>query len=97
MKLNRLIAATVVGISLLAPSTSAFACEHESHSWSWFGWCNHSDTDKEHDRDCDHDRDKGHDCNHGGSSSGGSSSGSTGHSTGGGGGTTTTPPSGPKG
>ena len=85
MKLNRLIAASIVGISLLAPSTSAFACDHDGHSsWSWFGLCNHTD----HDRDCDHDRNSGgQDCTHGGSSSGGSSSGGSstgGHSTGGG-------------
>jgi uncharacterized membrane protein YgcG len=89
MKLNRLIVATVVGISLLAPSTSAFACEHDSHSWSFFGWCNHDEKDKDKDcdhkdRDCDHhDRDRGHDCDH----DGGGSTGSTGHSTGGGGST----------
>jgi len=103
MKLNRLIAASVVGFSLLTTSTSAFACEHESHSWSWFGWCNHSDKDKDNDKDPDHERDhdrnhdRGHDCN-----GGGSSSGSSGHSTGGGtstggGGGSTTPPVGPKG
>jgi hypothetical protein len=79
MKLNRLIAASIVGISLLTTSTSAFACEHDSHSWSWFGFCNHSDKDKDNDKD----NDKGHDCNHGGSSSG-----SSGHSTSGGGSST---------
>jgi len=103
MKLNRLIAASIVGISLLAPSTSAFACDHDSHSsWSWFGFCNHTD----HDRDCDHDRNSGgHDCNHGGSSSGGSSSGgsssggsSNGGGSNGGGSNSPAPPStGPKG
>ena len=73
MKLNRLIAASIVGISLLAPSTSAFACDHDGHSsWSWFGFCNHTDHDKDKDKDCDHDRNNGgHDCNHGGSSTGG--------------------------
>jgi uncharacterized membrane protein YgcG len=93
MKLNRLIAASVVGFSLLTASTSAFACDHDSgRSWSFFGFCNHNDRDKDKDRDkdCNHDRNNGgHDCNHGGSSSGGGSS------TGGGGGSTT--PVGPKG
>jgi hypothetical protein len=80
MKLNRLIAASIVGISLLAPSTSAFACEHDSHSWSFFGWCSHSDKDKDCDhKDCDHGGNSGgHDCNHGGSSSSGSGSSSSG-------------------
>jgi hypothetical protein len=70
MKLNRLIAVSIVGCSLLTTSTSAFACEHDSHSWSFFGWCSHNDREK--DKDCDHDRghdrDKGHDCNGGGHS-----------------------------
>jgi hypothetical protein len=80
MKLNRLIAASIVGISLLAPSTSAFACEHDSHSWSFFGWCSHSDKDKDCDhKDCDNGGNSGgHDCNHGGSSSSGSGSSSSG-------------------
>jgi hypothetical protein len=86
MKLNRLIAASIVGISLLAPSTSAFACEHDSHSWSFFGWCSHSDKDKDCDhKDCDHGGNNGgHDCNHGGSSSSGSGSSSSGGSSSGG-------------
>ncbi len=86
MKLNRLIAASIVGISLLAPSTSAFACEHDSHSWSFFGWCSHSDKDKDCDhKDCDHGGNSGgHDCNHGGSSSSGSGSSSSGGSSSGG-------------
>ena len=72
MKLNRLLAVSIVGMSLLTTSTSAFACEHDSHSWSFFGFCNHTDKDKDKDRDCDHDRNKGgHECNHGGSSTGG--------------------------
>jgi uncharacterized membrane protein YgcG len=90
MKLTRLIAASIVGISLLAPATSAFACDHDSHSWSWFGWCSHDDKDKDcdhKDKDCDHNKNGGHDCNHGGSSSGGSSSGG-GSSTSGGGSST---------
>jgi hypothetical protein len=83
MKLNRLIAVSIVGFSLLTTTTSAFACDHDSHSWSFFGWCSHDDKDKDH-KDCDHDRNSGgHDCNHGGSSSGsGSSTGSGGSSTG---------------
>jgi uncharacterized membrane protein YgcG len=96
MKLNRLIAASVVGFSLLTTSTSAFACEHDSHSWSFFGICSHSFNhhDGDHDRDHDRDHNGDHNCNHGGSTGGGSTSGG-GHSTGGGG--TTTPPVGPKG
>jgi uncharacterized membrane protein YgcG len=98
MKLNRLIAVSIVAISLLTTSTSAFASEH--NSWSWFGLCSH--TDREKDKDCDHERnherdhdrdhdhDGGHDCNHGGST------GSGGGSTSGGGGSVT-PPVGPKG
>jgi hypothetical protein len=80
MKLNRLIAVSIVGFSLITTSTSAFACEHESHSWSFFGWCSHDDKDKDH-KDCDHDRNSGggRDCNHGGSSAGSSSGGSTGN------------------
>src|SRR5271156_880017 len=79
MKLNRLIAASVVGISLLTTSTSAFACEHDSHSWSWFGFCNHSDKDKDNDKN----NDKGHDCSHGGSSGGSTSGGGSSTSDGG--------------
>jgi hypothetical protein len=81
MKLNRLIAVTIVGISLLTTSTSAFASEH--NSWSWFGLCSHTDREKEkdcdHNRDHerDHDRDAGHDCNHGGSTGSTGSGGST--------------------
>ena len=89
MKLNRLIAASIVGVSLLATSTPAFACDHDSHSWSRFGFCNHTDHDKDKDKDCDHDRNKGHVCDHGGSTGGGSSSG--GSSTGSGGGSTVGP------
>jgi hypothetical protein len=69
MKLNRLIAVSIVGFSLLTTSTSAFACDHESgSSWSFFGWCHH---DNDHNHDCDHDKDKGgKDCpGHGGGSS----------------------------
>jgi hypothetical protein len=93
MKLNRLIAVTIVGISLLATSTSAFASEH--NSWSWFGLCSHTDREKEkdcgHNRDHerDHDHDGGHDCNHGGSTGSGGSTGGSGGSV--------TPPVGPKG
>jgi hypothetical protein len=93
MKLNRLIAVTIVGISLLTTSTSAFASEH--NSWSWFGLCSHTDREKEkdcdHNRDHerDHDRDAGHDCNHGGSTGSGGSTGGSGGSV--------TPPVGPKG
>jgi hypothetical protein len=96
MKLNRLIAVTIVGISLLTTSTSAFASEH--NSWSWFGLCSHTDREKEkdcdHNRDHerDHDRDAGHDCNHGGSTGSTGSGGSTGGSGG-----SVTPPVGPKG
>ena len=50
MKLNRLIAASIVGFSMLSASTSAFACDHDhdsgGSSWSWFGWCHH---DHDHD------------------------------------------------
>jgi uncharacterized membrane protein YgcG len=96
MKLNRLIAVTIVGISLLTTSTSAFASEH--NSWSWFGLCSHTDREKEKDCDRnrdherDHDRDAGHDCNHGGSTGSTGSGGSTGGSGG-----SVTPPVGPKG
>jgi hypothetical protein len=64
MKLNRLIAVSIVGFSLLTTSSSAFACDHEGGgSPSYFGWCHR-------DHDCDHDKDKGgHDCpGHGGGS-----------------------------
>ena len=90
MKLHRLIAASVVGFSLLTASTSAFACDHDSgRTWSFFGFCNHNDKDKDKDKDCNHDRNSGgHDCNHGGSTSGGgNSTGGGGNSTGGGGNT----------
>jgi hypothetical protein len=71
MKLNRLIAVSIVGFSLFTTSTSAFACDHESGggSSSWFGWCHH---DNDHNHDCDHDKNKGggQDCpGHGGGSS----------------------------
>jgi uncharacterized membrane protein YgcG len=96
MKLNRLIAASIVGFSLLTTSTSAFACEHDSHSWSFFGICSHSfnhhDND-DHDRDHNRDHNGDNKCNHGGSTGGSTSGG--GSSTGSGG--TTTPPVGPKG
>ncbi len=60
MKLNRLIAVSIVGFSLLTTSTSAFACDHESgSSWSFFGWCHHDNHDNDHNHDCDHDKDKG--------------------------------------
>ena len=103
MKLNRLFAASIVAISLLTTSTSAFACDHDSHSWSFFGWCNHDDKDKDcdhKDKDCDHDRNKGHDCGGGHSSSGGGSSTGGGSSSGGsstGGSTGGSTPVGPKG
>jgi hypothetical protein len=93
MKLNRLIAVTIVGISLLTTSTSAFASER--NSWSWFGLCSHTDREKEkdsdHNRDHNRDRDRngGHDCNHGGSTGSGGSTGGSGGSV--------TPPVGPKG
>ena len=105
MKLNRLIAVSIVGFSLLTTSTSAFACEHDSHSWSFFGICSHAFS--HHDHDCDHNgnggggnNNGGHDCERGKGrgdgncpvTGGGSNTG--GHSTGGG---TTTPPVGPKG
>src|ERR1700677_1668866 len=45
MKLNRLIAVSIVGFSMLSASTSAFACDHDhdsgGSSWSWFGCCHH--------------------------------------------------------
>ncbi|WP_433968074.1 hypothetical protein [Tunturiibacter gelidiferens] len=90
MKLNRLIAVSIVGFSLLTTSSSAFACDHDhdsGSSWSWFGWCHH-----DHDHDHDHEHDGG-----GNTGSGGNCPGHGGSSTGGGGSTTTPPSTGPKG
>jgi hypothetical protein len=52
MKLNRLIAASVVGISLLTTSTSVFA-ENNGSSYSLFGIFTHPDTDKASKRQSD--------------------------------------------
>jgi hypothetical protein len=53
MKLNRLIAASVVGFSLLATSPAAFATDHGSSSLSLFGVGNHTDTDHASKRQSD--------------------------------------------
>lgn len=85
MKLNRLIAVSIVGFSLLTTSSSAFACDHDSgSSGSWFGWCHH-----DHDHDHDGGGDKG---GNGGNCPG--HGGSGGGSTSGGGGSTSTGPKG---
>jgi hypothetical protein len=94
MKLNRLLTASVLGFSLL--TTSAFACEHDSHSWSFFGWCSHTDKDNDKKRECDQNGQNsgtGNNCDHGRGNgggycgTGGSSTGSGGSSTGTGGST----------
>ena len=79
MKLNRLIVASLVAISL---STPAWACD--PGKGGLFSFFHHSDSDHDKDRDShhDHDGDKDHhECN------GGTHSGS--------GGSTSTPPTGP--
>jgi hypothetical protein len=91
MKLNRLLTASVLGLSLL--NTSAFACDHGSSSssdeshWSFLGWCHHivADSRRECDQDgqnsgrgnnCDHGKGNGGGyCGTGSSTSGGSTSG----------------------
>jgi hypothetical protein len=79
MKLNRLILASLIGISL---STPAWACEPSKGGL--FSFFHHSD-DHDKDRDSHHDHDGDKDSHHG--CSGGDHSG--------GGSTTTTPPTGP--
>jgi hypothetical protein len=74
MKLNRLILASLIGISL---STPAWACDQAKGGF--FSFFHHSDDhDKDRDSHHDHDGDKDHhDCNggtHSGSGSGGSTS-----------------------
>jgi hypothetical protein len=74
MKLNRLIAASAIGIALLTPSTSAFAAEQESHSYSLFGFLNHPDTDKASKRQSDmngQDTGRGRNCDNGKGNGGG--------------------------
>ena len=75
MKLNRLILASLIGISL---STPALACD-PSHGGGIFSFFHH-DSDKDKDKDSHHDndgRDSHHDCNGGGHSGSGGSSGSS--------------------
>jgi hypothetical protein len=84
MKLNRLVMASLIGISL---STPAWACD--PGKGGLFSFFHHSDSDHDKDRDSHHDHDGDqdhHQCNGGTHSGGGSSSG---------GGSTSTPPSGP--
>src|ERR1700739_1643087 len=97
MKLNRLMLAGLLSISLSA--TSAYACDQggsrddDSHSWFSFSFWQHLCG---HDHDNDQNKDStqgGHQCN-GGSHNGGSGSGSSGSGSGGsssGGGSSTTP------
>jgi len=92
MKLNRLIVASVLGLTLSA-SPSAFACEH-GNGWL-FSMFHHCDENKRDDDNRDRgrgngnsrgggrDNDGGRQCGRGGSNSGGGSS-SGGGSTGGG-------------
>jgi hypothetical protein len=93
MKLNRMLSASVLGLSLLA--TSAFACEPSSNSrsgegtsWSLTGWF-HNLVAESH-RECDQngqDSGRGNNCDHGRGNGGGycgtGSSTSGGSSTGG--------------
>ncbi len=73
MKLNRLVMASLIGISL---STPAWACD--PGKGGLFSFFHHSDSD--HDRDSHHDqdgnKDSHHDCSGGDHSGGGSQSGS---------------------
>ena len=74
MKLNRLIAASVVGISLLTLSSPSFAAANDSHSWSLFGSVNHTDTDKASKRQSDMNGQNtgiGRNCDHGKGNGGG--------------------------
>jgi hypothetical protein len=73
MKLNRLIAASVVGISLLTTSTSVFA-ENNGSSYSLFGIFTHPDTDKASKRQSDmngQDTGRGRNCDNGKGNGGG--------------------------
>jgi hypothetical protein len=72
MKLNRLIAASVVGISLLTLSSPSFAAANDSHSL--FGSVNHTDTDKASKRQSDMNGQNtgiGRNCDHGKGNGGG--------------------------
>jgi hypothetical protein len=74
MKLNRLIAASVVGFSLLATATAAFATEHDSSLLSLFGVGNHTDTDHASKRQSDmngQNTGTGRNCDHGKGNGGG--------------------------
>jgi hypothetical protein len=74
MKLNRLIAMSAVGISLLTTSTSAFAAENSGPSFSLFSIFTHPDTDKVSKRQSDmngQDTGRGRNCDHGKGNGGG--------------------------
>ena len=73
MKLNRLVMASLIGISL---STPAWACD--PGKGGLFSFFHHSDCDHDRDSHHDHDGDKSsnHDCSGGNHSGGGSQSGS---------------------
>lgn len=92
MKLNRLIVASLIGISL---STPAWACD--PGKGGLFSFFHHTDSDHDKDRDSHHDHDGDKDKDHHNDCSGGDHSGG-GHSGGGqsggsqSGGGTTTPP-----
>ncbi len=83
MKLNRLILASLIGISL---STPAWACEPSSGGI--FSFFHHTDDDHDKDKDSHHDHDGDKDKGHHGGCSGGDHTG-TGGSTSGGGSTST--------
>jgi hypothetical protein len=97
MKLNRMLTASVLGLSLL--STSAFACDSGSNGgsashWSFLSWiynpvadshreANQFGQDSGRGNNCDHGRGNGGGyCGTGGSSSGGGSTSGGGSSTG---------------
>ena len=73
MKLNRLVLASIIGISL---STPAWACDPSSGG-GIFSFFHHSDSEHDKDRDShhDHDGDKDKDKDHHGGCSGGDHSG----------------------
>ena len=81
MKLNRLIVASLIGISL---STPAWACD--PGKGGLFSFFHHSDSDHDKDRDSHHDNDGDKD-HHGGCSGGEHSGGGSGQSSGGSGST----------
>jgi hypothetical protein len=74
MKLNRIIAVSAVGFSLLTISPAAFATEQSSSSWSLFSVGNHTDTDHASKRQSDmngQNTGTGRNCDHGKGNGGG--------------------------